>query len=121
MAISRILLLLICVALPPSLCYAAAHPVSVDSQSHCLECHAEQAAAEHVHAAVKQGCTACHSVEERDGATYIALKPTKSVVCFECHQLATLSQTHFPYASGMCTRCHDPHGSANRHLLPCEG
>ena len=118
MTFSRVLFgVMVAGLLSPCLGRAAVHPVAVDAQANCLECHADHAAAEHIHAAVKQGCTACHSVEERDGATYVVLKPTKSVVCFECHQPETFSRAHFPYASGMCTRCHDPHGSPNSSLL----
>ena len=117
MTVSRTFLVMVAGLLFPWLCYAGAHPVPIEAQSNCLECHADHAAAEHVHPAVKQGCTACHTVEEREGATYVVLKPTKSVVCFECHQPAALSHAHFPYASGMCTRCHNPHGSANPRLL----
>ena len=101
----------------PCLCRGDAHPVPVDERTNCLECHADHAESEHVHEAVKQGCTACHIIENREGTTYIVLKPTKSVICFECHQPQTLSQAHFPYGSGMCVRCHNPHGSNNPSLL----
>jgi len=99
------------------LCLAGAHPVSVDEKSQCLDCHEDHAAGNYVHAAVKMGCNSCHQVENRDGAIYVALKPTKSVVCLECHQQEEVSSPHFPYASGMCIRCHDPHTSANPRLL----
>jgi len=118
MRVSRILFLLIVGGLPfPYLCHAGAHPVPVDAQTNCLECHGDHAAAEYVHAALKQGCMSCHSVEDRERATWVVLNATKSDVCFECHHPKTLSQAHFPYASGMCTRCHNPHGSANPSLL----
>ena len=99
------------------LCYAGAHPTRLDDNSNCLECHADRATGIHVHAAVKRGCTACHSLENRGDASYVVLKAANSVVCVECHLAATFQYSHFPYANGMCTRCHDPHSSANPHLL----
>ena len=44
-------------------------------------------------------------------------KAANFVVWVECHQPATLQYSHFPYANGMYTRCHDPHSAANPHLL----
>lgn len=98
-------------------CYAGQHPVVIDEDSACLDCHADHGSGAHVHAAVKMGCGSCHRVESRGGASFVALKPTKSNVCLECHQRQTFSDPHFPYASGMCTRCHDPHTSSSAHLL----
>ncbi len=99
------------------LCYAGSHPVRVDQNSNCLECHADHATGDHVHPAVTLGCTSCHSIDNRDDATYVVLKPAKGVACFECHGPASFLYPHLPYASGMCTRCHNPHTSANAHLL----
>ena len=118
MAVAHIWLCVIVAGLVfPCFCRAGAHPVPVEAQTNCLECHGDHVAAEHIHAAIKQGCAACHSIEAHKDATYVILKHTKPVVCFECHQPETLSQAHFPYASGMCTRCHNPHGSQNSKLL----
>jgi len=103
--------------LGPCLCYAELHPVPIDENSNCLECHADHATGDHVHPAVKSGCTSCHSVEKRDDATYVNLKPAKFIICYECHQPATFLYSHLPYASGMCLRCHNPHASANPRLL----
>jgi len=103
--------------LGPCICRANPHPTRVDEYSNCLECHADHASGDHVHPAVQRGCTSCHSIEDREDATYIVLKPGKSVVCFECHQPETFLNPHLPYASGMCLRCHDPHVSVNPRLL----
>ena len=67
-------------------CYAGSHPVRVDQNSNCLECHADHATGDHVHPAVTLGCTSCHSIDNRDDATYVVLKPAKGVACFECHE-----------------------------------
>ena len=104
-------------ALVPFRCYAGQHPVPVDDKSQCLDCHADHAAGEHVHAAVKQGCASCHVVENRQDVIYVELKQVKSGLCFECHAPEVFVYSHLPYSSGMCARCHDPHSSGNRHLL----
>src|SRR5271165_1569575 len=100
-----------------SLGYAGSHPVAVAENSNCLECHADHVTGDHVHPAVLLGCTSCHAIERHDEATYVVLKTAKGVVCFECHQPTSFLYPHFPYASGMCMRCHNPHASANPRLL----
>ena len=107
---------LLCLA-ATCVCYAGSHPVHVDQNSNCLECHADHATGEHVHPAVALGCTSCHSIENREDATYVVLKPAKGVACFECHDPAAFLYPHLPYASGMCLRCHNPHASANPRML----
>jgi predicted CXXCH cytochrome family protein len=99
------------------LCHAGSHPVRVEENSNCLECHADHATGDHVHPAVTLGCTSCHSIDNREDATYVLIKPAKGVVCFECHEPDSFLYPHLPYASGMCVRCHNPHVSANPHLL----
>jgi predicted CXXCH cytochrome family protein len=99
------------------LCYAGQHPTRIDANSNCLECHADHATGDHVHPAVKQGCTSCHSIENREDASNVVLKQAKGVACFECHEPTAFLYPHLPYASGMCTRCHNPHLAANPHLL----
>lgn len=101
----------------PGVSYAGPHPVSVEANSNCLDCHAEHASGDNIHPAVKAGCTACHEVHNRDGVSTVSLKQTTGLSCFECHQAATYSNPHLPYSSGMCTRCHNPHVSSNAHLL----
>ena len=100
-----------------SLCYAGLHPIHLDESSNCLECHADHATGDHVHPAVKQGCTSCHNVESREDGSYVVLKSATSVICAECHQPLAFVNQHFPYTSGMCIRCHNPHSSVNLHLL----
>jgi len=99
------------------LCYAGQHPTRIDDKSNCLECHADRVSGDYVHVAVKQGCTSCHSVENRQDTSYVVLKQANGVGCFECHQPTTFLYPHLPYASGMCTRCHDPHVAGNPRLL----
>lgn len=101
----------------PVICYGRQHPVPLDGGSQCIDCHSDHASGVYVHAAVKQGCTSCHQIENRTDGTYVELKPTKSVACFECHEPKTYSYAHLPYSSGMCMKCHTPHSSPNPHLL----
>jgi len=96
---------------------AEQHPVPLEANSPCLDCHSDHASGGQVHAAVKQGCTSCHRVENRSDATYVVLKPAKTIVCFDCHEPKTYAYSHLPYASGMCMRCHNPHTAENPHLL----
>ncbi|MGC1645297.1 MAG: cytochrome c3 family protein [Candidatus Sulfotelmatobacter sp.] len=98
-------------------CHAGSHPVRIDQNSNCLECHADHATGDHIHPAVTLGCSSCHSIDNREDASYVALKPTKGVACFQCHDPASFLNPHLPYASGMCMRCHNPHHSANPRLL----
>lgn len=103
--------------LTPAVCSAGMHPTRIDANSNCLECHADLATGAYVHPALKQGCTACHRIEERGDASYVVLKPSKTVLCADCHQLEHPLRTHFPYGSAMCLRCHNPHASTDSRLL----
>jgi predicted CXXCH cytochrome family protein len=99
------------------MCYGGAHPVRVDEHSNCVECHADHATGDYVHPALKSGCISCHQVENHDDTSYVAAQPKDSSGCRECHPPAPMQHPHFPYASGMCTRCHDPHASKFPGLL----
>ncbi len=109
--------LLVACLLSSGLCVAGSHPTRIDENSNCLECHADHATGDHVHPAVKRGCTSCHAIENRQDESSVVLKREKGVPCFECHKPATYLYPHLPYASGMCTHCHDPHVAENPHLL----
>jgi predicted CXXCH cytochrome family protein len=89
----------------------------VDEHSNCVECHADHATGDYVHPAVKGGCVSCHTVENYDDVSYVAVQPKESNGCRVCHPAAPMLHPHFPYASGMCTRCHDPHASKFPRLL----
>lgn len=97
-------------------CRATEHP-DIDPQSRCIECHVDHDEGKYVHAALNQGCLACHVVEKRNDRTVISQKPTKSMLCLECHKAERFEYTHLPYESAMCLRCHAPHVSSNAHLL----
>jgi predicted CXXCH cytochrome family protein len=99
------------------ICLASPHPARVDEHTHCAECHADHAVGDHVHPALKSGCTVCHEIENHDDVSYVAVLPRESNGCQKCHPSAAVAHPHFPYASGMCTRCHDPHASRFPKLL----
>ena len=103
--------------LTPRLCYAGLHPTRLDAKSNCIECHADHATGDHVHPAMKQGCTSCHAIEDREDSTYVVLKPSSKGLCSQCHEVERALRAHFPYASAMCLRCHNPHTSNSSHLL----
>lgn len=96
---------------------AGVHPARVDEHSNCVECHPDHARGDYVHPAVKLGCLSCHTIENHDDASYVAVQPKESNGCRQCHRPAQVQHPHFPYASGMCTRCHDPHASSYPKLL----
>ena len=96
---------------------ASPHPVHVDSQSNCPECHQDHASGDYIHPAVNIGCISCHKVENRDDESYVSIPSKESTDCRECHTTEAVNHQHFPYAAGMCTRCHDPHVSRFPRLL----
>ena len=67
------------------------------------------------HAEMEDGeCMACHESSEP-----IAYDTDLSTVCGRCHS-ADFSKRHVhgPVAMGMCSACHDPHGSrSSTHLI----
>lgn len=103
--------------LAAQLSYAGAHPVRIDESSNCVECHADHTTGDHVHPALKNGCLSCHKVENHDDASFITVQRTESNDCQSCHKPTSVSHSHLPHASRMCTRCHDPHASKYPALL----
>jgi predicted CXXCH cytochrome family protein len=108
------------------------HPVVAGNDgAACTTCHAEVTNARVVHGPVAAGqCSACHVTHISDGVRRVGLKGDGSkrdttMLCVTCHQdiADRLKQPrrHAPVASGNCTACHDPHGSAFRFQLPAEG
>jgi predicted CXXCH cytochrome family protein len=103
---------------------AVKHPVMLDANvdgSKCIECHADVTKGKAVHAAMKQGCLACHEVRVTKDATHIKLiTPTVAALCFTCHKDLNPSNLkghiHPPQVRD-CLKCHDPHKSDNPSLL----
>lgn len=90
----------------------------IDQES-CIQCHADVATHDAVHAPVTVGaCNACHRVENVEAHTF-ALARTGADLCTFCHDvdIAGAGFVHAPMAEGDCLACHDPHGGTTRHAL----
>ena len=92
----------------------------------CKMCHSEKAEAKNLHPAVHMGCTSCHknvnasNMPHDFGGTDKGLSAEVPALCFKCHDSKMFSgknTVHMPVMGGMCTTCHDPHGSAEVKLL----
>ncbi len=72
-----------------------------------------------LHAALPDGCEACHAVE----AGKIVPKGQKEA-CYACHdnfeKAGGTASVHTPVKGGECTACHDPHFSGRPKLLKGE-
>jgi predicted CXXCH cytochrome family protein len=90
----------------------------------CLQCHDRRDfTRKTVHAALEEGCTACHDVHDREG---LAL-PGAAVndKCAECHDAAkTHAHVTGPPAKDprtgealSCVSCHEPHSSNFEHMM----
>ncbi len=53
-------------------------------------------------------CKSCHDAGKR-----LSRNDSVADVCVRCHKTEEKQYAHGPFAMGLCTACHDPHGSAN--------
>jgi predicted CXXCH cytochrome family protein len=109
-------------------------PVTAMTGAACTSCHGDILARRVMHGPAASGdCAACHIVASTTGSggvRRIGLKGNASArdtaaLCVACHTDTAdrLKQPHrhAPVASGNCSACHDPHGSAYRFQLPADG
>lgn len=62
-------------------------------------------------------CQACHD----EGAAQPTRDTDVSAICQRCHsRYDTKKHVHGPVAMGLCSACHDPHGSVNGSFLRME-
>ena len=90
------------------------HPVPLAANAtaaSCLECHSAVQQGKYVHSAMSMGCTTCHSIETKNGATHVTLVSPANQLCETCHSLSTDKVLHGPYKEGLCVACHSPHSS----------
>jgi len=121
------MLLLLALILPVSVrcAFAGIHPVQLEKgtdTAKCVECHDDKTKGKDIHPAVGMGCMTCHIIRNTADTTRVNLKTARiATLCFECHAdkqptAANMHQVHAPAAQD-CLKCHDPHTSANEHLL----
>lgn len=96
----------------------------------CGECHADsierQKQSLTKHQPVKDGqCTACHSAHASDNV-FLFVQPTMIELCEQCHDFkkhsthpvgANVIDPRNQNSNVQCGSCHDPHGTANQHML----
>ncbi len=85
------------------------------------KCHATILAQKNVHD-VAEGCTDCHNAESEPhpqaGKKTFALASDPPDLCYQCHDEYGKKKTvHPPAGDGDCTECHDPHSTAEPHLM----
>lgn len=87
----------------------------------CVECHADRASGQVVHAAVQAGCDTCHAVEKDDEETQVRLTLDGNDLCFTCHEdkkpQPNQVTLHSPVRRELCIVCHEPHSTQAPHLL----
>ncbi len=100
--------------------------VSAEEAPDCLMCHPDKAEAANVHPAVFMGCESCHALVDATnmphdfGGSPRGLAAEPPDLCFFCHDSGMFSgkeTVHMPVVAGMCTTCHNPHGSNEAKLL----
>src|SRR5208282_2931798 len=123
----KMFLLLALLFLPVSLrcAFAGIHPVQLPKSAdtpQCIECHEDKTKGKDVHPAVGMGCLTCHLIRNTPDTTRVNLRTARiATLCFQCHAdkqptAGNSRQIHAPAAQD-CLKCHDPHTSANEHLL----
>jgi len=119
------LLALLLLPLLPRTAFADIHPVQLDKSAdtpQCIECHEDKTKGKNTHPAVGMGCLTCHLIRNTADTTRVNLKTARAAtLCFECHAdkqptPQNMRQIHAPAVQD-CLKCHDPHVSANDHLL----
>ncbi|SPP99718.1 hypothetical protein NBG4_110021 [Candidatus Sulfobium mesophilum] len=99
---------------------------SAYGEAECQQCHKELTRKKIVHAAVKKGCSVCHSAidaadipHKKKNTITKGLAAEVPALCFQCHDKKKFENTtiHPPVKDGMCLACHSPHNSDNGKLL----
>lgn len=92
------------------------YPLKRDASKTCTFCHTVSGTQQHQHAALQQGCLACHRPHEAN-AKFLLKTDTVERLCATCHDVPLKRFAHGPFAQGQCTVCHQAHQSENRKLL----
>jgi predicted CXXCH cytochrome family protein len=86
-------------------------PGKIKSET-CLTCHPDKNEGRFVHATGAAGCESCHRSISEKRKTTISLAAEGGGLCTGCHQVKQSVVAHFPYKTGQCLVCHNPHSSA---------
>lgn len=78
----------------------------------CLNCHPDKVEGKFVHAAAEAGCDNCHTVASAKARSTVTSVSVDGGVCTGCHEVKKSPVVHFPYKTGQCLVCHNPHASA---------
>ena len=101
--------------------FAGVHPVPIDKNTDCAQCHAEKAKGKFTHSAIAMGCTTCHEIRTNKDVTRVKLTTTSpQALCLTCHadhNAADMKGRVHPPAVRDCVKCHDPHQSDNKYQL----
>jgi len=101
----------------------AEHPTLVDpAQAKCASCHEEVVQGRIVHAPAAEDCLSCHEFERDENGFTVELADGEPGLCLMCHddmQPLVEGEVAAPHAalSDGCAACHDPHSTAEEHLL----
>src|SRR5271165_4570436 len=118
--LARIVLLLLLVGWG-SRAFAGVHPVPIDKNTDCAQCHEDKSKGKFVHSAIAMGCTSCHEVRVNKDITRTKLTTTTPQALWLTghadHNAADLKGTVHPPAVRDCIKCHDPHESDNKYQL----
>jgi predicted CXXCH cytochrome family protein len=102
---------------------ATAHLGASMASLDCLGCHTPHGAgnenllATNIHAVILDGCDTCH-----EGSHEAMIEDGESSLCLACHDDigAAAEQAEFPHPAMemvRCADCHNPHASAQEHLV----
>src|SRR5271165_6646319 len=118
--LARIVLLLLLVGWG-SRAFAGVHPVPINKDTDCAQCHEDKTKGKFVHSAIAMGCTSCHEIRVNKDVTRVKLiTASPSAVCITCHgdkNAADLKGTVHPPAVHDCIKCHNPHQSDYKYQL----
>ncbi len=106
---------------------AAAHLGADPGTLDCTSCHTPHGSgqphllANHVHPPVLEGCDTCH-----DGGAGELFEDGESALCLMCHDetgeaAAAAPVPHAALEVARCADCHNPHASAQQHLVTLPG
>ena len=115
--------LMIMAAVPPAAAQTQKPPAAPAQAApgSCQQCHAALLSRAVKHEAAAD-CSSCH-IQEKGNLHRFKPAADGGALCTGCHEVVTKADkfVHGPVAVSDCVTCHDPHGSANPHVLRSAG